>query len=107
MFETSPASEFFSVIRSSFPNSHLKEAHDGFLHIQIDQADLSLANLFRVIDSCKEMYSIENYTVSQTTLEQVFLTFALSQLDPNEMRLRTRVRSSWKRQLEALYKLGC
>ncbi|CAF3390436.1 unnamed protein product, partial [Rotaria socialis] len=71
-------------------NSELKEAYEGFVHIHIDQADVSLAQLFRIIEACKETHSIENYTVSQTTLEQVFLNFARSQLDPDELRRRMR-----------------
>jgi ATP-binding cassette subfamily A (ABC1) protein 3 len=85
---------FFGVIQNSFPNSQLKEAYEGFVHIHINEADLSLATLFGAIESCKETYSIENYTVSQTTLEQVFLNFARTQLDPDELRRRMRVENS-------------
>ncbi|CAF4362301.1 unnamed protein product, partial [Rotaria magnacalcarata] len=38
----------------------------------------------------------ENYTVSQTTLEQVFLNFARSQLDPDELRRRMREEGSFR-----------
>ncbi|CAF0870807.1 unnamed protein product [Adineta steineri] len=95
VFDENSVTGFYAVIQKSFPNSHLKEAYEGFIHIHINQAELSLAALFRVIESCKETFSIENYTVSQTTLEQVFLNFALSQLDPDELLRRMRTEKSW------------
>jgi ATP-binding cassette subfamily A (ABC1) protein 3 len=90
---------FYLVIKNSFPNSLLKEAYEGFVHIYVNESNLSLAQLFRIIESCKQKYSIENYTVSQTTLEQVFLNFARSQLDADELKLRMREENSWTRQL--------
>ena len=85
---------FYSVIKEYFPNSQLKEAYEGFVHIHVNEANLSLGKLFRIIESCKQTYSIENYTVSQTTLEQVFLSFARSQLDPDELAGRIRSANS-------------
>ncbi|CAF2641946.1 unnamed protein product [Rotaria sp. Silwood2] len=90
---------FESIIKNSFANIQLKEAHEGFVHIHINEANISLAQLFRIIESCKQTYSIENYTVSQTTLEQVFLNFARSQLDPDELRHRMRKENSWSQKL--------
>ena len=87
------------MIQNSFPHSELKEAYEGFVHIHVDEPNLSLALLFRIIESCKQTYSIENYSVSQTTLEQVFLNFARSQLDADELRHRLRVENSWCRKL--------
>ncbi|CAF2062271.1 unnamed protein product [Rotaria magnacalcarata] len=95
-FNQTRVDEFYSVIKNSFANSELKEAYEGFVHIHIDQVNVSLAQLFRIIESCKETHSIENYTVSQTTLEQVFLNFARSQLDPDELRRRMREEGSFR-----------
>ncbi len=39
----------------------------------------SIATLFSLIESNKEIYGIETYSLSQTTLEQVFLSFAKEQ----------------------------
>ncbi|CAM4988526.1 unnamed protein product, partial [Rotaria socialis] len=46
--------------------------------------------LFILFDDIIFECAFENYTVSQTTLEQVFLNFARSQLDPDELRRRMR-----------------
>ena len=94
-FDENRVGGFFSVLQNSFPNSQLKEAYEGFVHIYVNETNLSLAQLFRVIESCKENHSIENYTVSQTTLEQVFLNFARSQLDADELQHRMRIENSW------------
>lgn len=88
---------FYTTIKNSFPNSHFKEVYQGFVHIHINEIDLSLGQLFRIIESCKQTYSIENYTVSQTTLEQVFLNFARSQLDADELQHRMHLDHSWAR----------
>lgn len=45
---------------------------------------LSIAKIFRLIESNKDALNIETYSLSQTTLEQVFLSFARKQFDPNE-----------------------
>jgi ATP-binding cassette subfamily A (ABC1) protein 3 len=89
VFDDNRINGFYSVIKNSFPNSQLKEAYEGFVHIHINETSLSLAQLFRIIETCKQTYSIENYTVSQTTLEQVFLNFARSQIEVDETRHRT------------------
>ena len=95
IFNETLVSRFYRVIQDAFPNSQLKEAYEGFVHIHINEPNISLAALFRIIESCKQTYSIENYTVSQTTLEQVFLNFAKSQLDPDELRHRMRADIAW------------
>ncbi|CAF0969125.1 unnamed protein product [Didymodactylos carnosus] len=91
-FTEDKINDFFNVIKNTFPNAQFKEAYEGYIHIHIDESNLSfiLAKLFRIVESCKQKYNIENYTVSQTTLEQVFLTFAKSQLDPDELKHRLR-----------------
>lgn len=94
VFDENHVRGFHSDIKRSFPRSALKEAYEGFVHIHIDDPNISLSKLFHIIESSKQKYSIENYTVSQTTLEQVFLNFARSQLDPEELRRRMRADKS-------------
>jgi ATP-binding cassette subfamily A (ABC1) protein 3 len=103
VFDENRVNGFYSVVHSTFPSSQLKEAYEGFVHIHINETALSLAALFRIIESCKEEYSIENYTVSQTTLEQVFLNFARSQLDPDELRRRMREENSCTQKMKKIF----
>lgn len=99
IFDRDRVNGFYTSVKNAFPESELKEAYEGFVHIHINEANLSLAQLFRIIESCKQTYSIEHYTVSQTTLEQVFLNFARSQLDADELQHRMRMENSWTRKL--------
>lgn len=94
--------KFFNSIKKSFPNSQMQESYEGYVHIHVNEPRMSLGALFRIIESSKDKYSIENYTVSQTTLEQVFLNFARTQLDPDELRRRMRSDISCKDRF-----LGC
>lgn len=59
-----------------------KQQETLFYQIETDQAAESLqsiAELFTLIEFHKESLNLETYSLSQTTLEQVFLTFAKDQ----------------------------
>ena len=53
---------------------------------QVNEPNLSWAKIFGTMESIKEQFFIEDYSVSQTTLEQVFLNFARAQRPPRELR---------------------
>lgn len=71
-------------IDRTFPQSVLKDVHQGMLHYHLTSHVLSWANIFGIMERAKDRYNIEDYSVSQTTLEQVFLNFARAQLPPQE-----------------------
>lgn len=49
----------------------------GLLHYQITNSQVKLSEIFSKMEAIKESYSVvEDYTVSDTTLEQVFIAFA-------------------------------
>lgn len=57
-------------------------------HIPIGQK-MQWSTMFGQMQSAKNQFtSIEDYTLSQTTLEQVFLTFAHQQMDTNNVALK-------------------
>jgi hypothetical protein len=58
---------------------HLKDKHGNKLEYIIPHKGNSLAKIFGVMESNRESYSIADYSVSQTTLDQVFINFAKSQ----------------------------
>lgn len=37
--------------------------------------------MFGIMEKCKNIHDIEDYSISQTTLEQVFLSFTKYQID--------------------------
>ncbi|KAG8312667.1 hypothetical protein J6590_018307 [Homalodisca vitripennis] len=55
----------------------LKDEHTSLLHYHMTDTGMSLSNLFRIMERLKQVHPIiEDYTVSDTTLEQVFIMFA-------------------------------
>ena len=61
-----------------------KQQETLFYQIEYEQGETqsqvqTIAELFGLIESNKEALNIETYSLSQTTLEQVFLTFAREQ----------------------------
>uniref|UniRef100_A0A8B9TID1 P-type phospholipid transporter n=1 Tax=Anas platyrhynchos TaxID=8839 RepID=A0A8B9TID1_ANAPL len=75
-------------IRINFPGSLQREKHYNMLQYQICSS--SLAKIFRLIISNKENLHIEEYSVSQTTLDQVFVNFAKQQMEDEEIPLHPR-----------------
>ncbi|CAI5799096.1 phospholipid-transporting ATPase ABCA7 [Podarcis lilfordi] len=68
-------------IRDSFPGIILKEKHHCTLQYQLPSRSCSLANIFGILSAHRTTYHIEDYSVSQTTLDQVFVHFAKDQSD--------------------------
>ncbi|XP_010285758.1 PREDICTED: retinal-specific ATP-binding cassette transporter, partial [Phaethon lepturus] len=83
--DPTPAEQF---IRLNFPGSLQREKHYNMLQYQICSS--SLAKIFRLIISNKENLHIEEYSVSQTTLDQVFVNFAKQQMEDEEIPLHPR-----------------
>uniref|UniRef100_A0A8C1BBY0 ABC transporter domain-containing protein n=1 Tax=Cyprinus carpio carpio TaxID=630221 RepID=A0A8C1BBY0_CYPCA len=68
-------------IESELPGSTLKEKHRNMLQYQLPSSLTSLAHIFSILAKNKEFLRIEDYSVSQTTLDQVFVNFAMDQSD--------------------------
>uniref|UniRef100_A0A452I3D6 P-type phospholipid transporter n=1 Tax=Gopherus agassizii TaxID=38772 RepID=A0A452I3D6_9SAUR len=83
--DPSPAERFIQV---NFPGSLQREKHYNMLQYQICSS--SLARIFRLLISNKENLNIEEYSVSQTTLDQVFVNFAKQQMEDEEIPLHPR-----------------
>ncbi|XP_041362406.1 phospholipid-transporting ATPase ABCA3-like [Gigantopelta aegis] len=75
-----------TFIEEQFAGSVLKDVHQSMLHYHITDVRLTWAQLFGIMERAKETYSIEDYLVGQTTLEQVFINFARSQVESNEIK---------------------
>ncbi|XP_077103623.1 phospholipid-transporting ATPase ABCA1b isoform X2 [Siphateles boraxobius] len=68
-------------IESELPGSTLKEKHRNMLQYQLPSSLTSLSHIFSILAKNKEFLRIEDYSVSQTTLDQVFVNFAKDQSD--------------------------
>nr|KAF6365701.1 hypothetical protein mPipKuh1_000030 [Pipistrellus kuhlii] len=68
--------EFKAFVDLTFPGSVLEDEHQGMVHYHLPGDDLSWAKVFGVLEKAKEKYGVDDYSVSQISLEQVFLSFA-------------------------------
>uniref|UniRef100_A0A8C1ZYM3 P-type phospholipid transporter n=1 Tax=Cyprinus carpio TaxID=7962 RepID=A0A8C1ZYM3_CYPCA len=78
-----------SFMESSFPGCVQREKHYNTLQYEIVAA--SLARVFQLVLTNKERLNIEDYSVSQTTLDQVFVSFAKQQSGEDDTQLRASV----------------
>ncbi|KAL1023254.1 hypothetical protein UPYG_G00038330 [Umbra pygmaea] len=75
-----------TIIKGSFPGIELKERHQNVLQYQLPSYACSLARVFDVLSNNQEELGISDYSVSQTTLDQVFVNFAKEQSDDAQLR---------------------
>ncbi|XP_054649053.1 phospholipid-transporting ATPase ABCA1-like [Dunckerocampus dactyliophorus] len=68
-------------IESELSGSTLKEKHRNMLQYQLPSSLSSLTHIFFILAKNKHALKIEDYSVSQTTLDQVFVNFAKDQSD--------------------------
>ncbi|CAJ1086292.1 LOW QUALITY PROTEIN: phospholipid-transporting ATPase ABCA1-like [Xyrichtys novacula] len=79
--ELKPVEDF---VQQTFPGSILKEKHHNTLQYQFPYAQGALANIFSHFTTHQEHLGLEDYSVSQTTLDQVFVNFARHQHGEND-----------------------
>ncbi|XP_022085288.1 ATP-binding cassette sub-family A member 2-like isoform X2 [Acanthaster planci] len=77
-----PVSRFFS---HTFPYAVLKEEHYSILQYEIPLEHVSLKDLFGQLQDVQESLQIEDYSISQMTLDNVFVNFAKQQLEKQEV----------------------
>ncbi|KAF6122835.1 hypothetical protein HJG60_000032 [Phyllostomus discolor] len=68
--------EFKAFVDLTFPGSILEDEHQGMVHYHLPGDGLSWAKVFGILEKAKEKYGVDDYSVSQISLEQVFLSFA-------------------------------
>lgn len=73
--------EVVRFFNRNFPEAVLKERHHTKVQYQLKSARLSLAQVFSKMEQVVEVLGIEDYSVSQTTLDNVFVNFAKKQSD--------------------------
>jgi ABC-type multidrug transport system ATPase subunit len=62
-----------------FPGVELTEFHAGRLKFQLPKLQTSLSQVFGSIESMKDELQISDYSISQSTLEQIFVNIARQQ----------------------------
>uniref|UniRef100_A0A3Q2YND9 P-type phospholipid transporter n=1 Tax=Hippocampus comes TaxID=109280 RepID=A0A3Q2YND9_HIPCM len=66
-------------VDQTFPGSVLKEKHHNTLQYQLPAGQGALAHIFRQFTDQRGTLCVDDYSVSQTTLDQVFVNFASRQ----------------------------
>uniref|UniRef100_A0A7N6BW12 ABC transporter domain-containing protein n=1 Tax=Anabas testudineus TaxID=64144 RepID=A0A7N6BW12_ANATE len=66
-------------VQQTFPGSILKEKHHNTLQYQLPYTQGALAMIFSQFTKHQQRLQVEDYSVSQTTLDQVFVNFAKDQ----------------------------
>ncbi|XP_032298475.1 ATP-binding cassette sub-family A member 13 [Coturnix japonica] len=66
-------------LKLHFPGSQFKGQHLNLLEYHVPRSEGCLAELFRILENYKAFLQIKHYSISQTTLEQVFINFATQQ----------------------------
>ncbi|XP_072454007.1 phospholipid-transporting ATPase ABCA3-like [Notamacropus eugenii] len=67
---------FKGYITVTFPGSTMIQEHQGMVQYHIPSENLSWAKVFGMLEDIKDEYNLEDYSICQTTLEQVFMSFA-------------------------------
>jgi len=68
-----------TYFKEKIPCAVLKDVHQSLLHYHIPDTSVLWSHMFRVMEDIKSKYYLEDYIISDTTLEQIFLAFARSQ----------------------------
>ncbi|XP_041481767.1 ATP-binding cassette sub-family A member 2-like isoform X2 [Lytechinus variegatus] len=95
-----PVTRWFS---HTFPHSDLKEEHFNMVQYSIKLEHVDLAAIFSQIEDVRALLNIKEYSVSQTTLDDVFVTFAKQQVgheDDNSSGSKDNKKSSRRTKLE-------
>lgn len=66
--QTEPLLQFIS---HAFPYAKLKERHYNMLEFEIPMAQAVLSIIFGTLEKQRQRFCIEDYSISQTTLDQV------------------------------------
>ncbi|XP_071067543.1 ATP-binding cassette sub-family A member 17-like [Dasypus novemcinctus] len=66
--------KFKAFMDLTFPGSVLEDEHQGMVHYHLPSHGLSWAKVFGTLERAKEEHSLDDYSVSQITLEDIFLS---------------------------------
>ncbi|KAM9208960.1 phospholipid-transporting ATPase ABCA3-like [Dugong dugon] len=73
-----------TFIKTTFPDSSLKHEYQRMVHYHIPSKDFTWSQVFGILESIKDEYGLEDYSISHNTLEQVFLSFAQTQIQKEQ-----------------------
>ncbi|XP_078536724.1 glucosylceramide transporter ABCA12 [Lissotriton helveticus] len=71
------------LMRGRFPNTYLKDHHLTMVEYHVPVSAGGVANIFDLLEANKAAFNIQHFSVSQTTLDEVFINFAQAQVTPD------------------------
>jgi energy-coupling factor transporter ATP-binding protein EcfA2 len=72
---------FFDFMRTQFPFSTIQESHKNLFEYILPFESTKLSDIFGKLEKNRDQLKIKDYSVSQTTLDQIFVNFAKNQND--------------------------
>ncbi|XP_058041914.1 glucosylceramide transporter ABCA12 isoform X1 [Ahaetulla prasina] len=70
-------------LQTNFPNTYLRDHQLNMVEYHIPVSAGGVANIFQLLERNKAVFEIKHFSVSQTTLEEVFINFAKAQASPD------------------------
>ncbi|XP_032384919.1 ATP-binding cassette sub-family A member 12 isoform X2 [Etheostoma spectabile] len=67
-------------MRRQFPTTYLKDQHSSMVEYHVPIAPGGVADIFDQLESNKKALQIKHFSVSQTTLDEVFINFAMDKI---------------------------
>uniref|UniRef100_A0A8C9YEQ3 ATP binding cassette subfamily A member 12 n=1 Tax=Sander lucioperca TaxID=283035 RepID=A0A8C9YEQ3_SANLU len=67
-------------MRRQFPSTYLKDQHSSMVEYHVPIAPGGVADIFDQLESNKNALQIKHFSVSQTTLDEVFINFAMDKI---------------------------
>ncbi|XP_070340894.1 phospholipid-transporting ATPase ABCA3-like isoform X2 [Equus asinus] len=83
--------EFKNFIATAFPGNKgkmLKQEHQGIVGYHIPGKEICWGKMFSILEEAKVLFNLEDYSVSQITLEHIFLSFANTDKTENEQEIK-------------------
>lgn len=68
--------KLFDFMRKHFPSSIMQESHKNLFEFILPFHDTKLSDIFGRIETNRDTLAIKDYSLSQTTLDQIFINFA-------------------------------
>ena len=77
-FAESHGEQFVDFITNRFQGVEIVEHWGNSWRLKIERGDFSIGYLFGLVEENKATFEVSEYSVAQTTLEQIFNNFAAS-----------------------------
>ncbi|KAJ3592037.1 hypothetical protein NHX12_007167 [Muraenolepis orangiensis] len=69
-----------AFMQLNFPSTYLKDQHSTMVEYHVPVAPGGVADIFHKLESNKKALHIKHFSISQTTLDEVFINFAMGKI---------------------------